>query len=439
MIMKKIMRFAAISTMAVYAGLTSCNSNPQVTTTEPYTFVELQKNTVSVLWNPEDFNFEKANTYQMDYYEKAGEKMKEAGACSSWRNGNFHGRNLDWYQANYACMIIQMPKGEGVKHASVSLLNANSKITHEFIEAGVLTEADKMFLPAMVVDGVNDAGVVCNINIVPNIPGKPFIGKEGDLCSQTVVRFVLDNAGSVDEAIELLKAHKIRQSIAALVGDETHYMISDSHKTAVVEFDEGEMVVTYFNETENGQYSENGNPAIMTNLYDFDVEKYGVATPEFYENSPYCMGTERWMTIKEQYANASKSVDENLKIAQSVWYCKGLLIDKQPWISENAIATSYGKDENGWWYKENDVHNPTTDCKTAQQKFFDGFMPNYWKVYEDTYGAMEDPHVKGNKYWETSHTVVYDIAAKKGYLVPFENFYGDKTQSLSPIEFSLPE
>ena len=50
-------------------------------------------------------------------------------------------------------------------------------------------------------------------------------------------------------------------------------------------------------------------------------------------------------------------------------------------------------------------------------------MSGYWAKYAETYGKMEDPHVKGNIYWETSHSVVYDLDEKVGYLWPFENFY----------------
>lgn len=75
------------------------------------------------------------------------------------------------------------------------------------------------------VDGINDAGVAININIVPHQPGTKF-NETGDLSSQCVVRYVLDNAGCVEEAITLLGAKTICQSIVKLAGDQTHYMVS---------------------------------------------------------------------------------------------------------------------------------------------------------------------------------------------------------------------
>lgn len=397
-----------------------------------------KKNTALVVWNPEDYDFEQANAYILKKYDdmskaKSGES---AGACSSWRNGKFHGRNLDWYQANYGCLIIQMPKGGNVRHASVALLNSNTTVTQKFIADGVIDESNRKILPSTVVDGINDAGVAININIVPHTPDNPFVDEEGDLSSQCVVRYVLDNAGSVDEAITLLKGKKIRQGIVKIAEDETHYMISDKTKTAIVEFDKGEMVVTCFNAKDNGWYSEKGNPAIMTNLYAFAAERWGLGTNDFYENSPYALGVERWQTIKNQYDKASQSVESNFEIAKSVWYFKGLMTDKNKWYTENAVPTAYGKDSEGWYYMEAGNRVACDDSEDARIGYWNAAMEQYWASYVDSYGSLSDPHVEGNVFWETSHTVVYDLDAKQGYLYPFENFYSEDGK---PIVISLPE
>lgn len=46
--------------------------------------------------------------------------------------------------------------------------------------------------------------------------------------------------------------------------------------------------------------------------------------------------------------------------------------------------------------------------------------------------------VDKNPFWETSHTVIYDLEAKKGYLIPFENYYSKDRNHLDPIEITLP-
>ncbi|MCQ2135479.1 MAG: hypothetical protein MJY67_01035, partial [Bacteroidales bacterium] len=70
----------------------------------------------------------------------------------------------------------------------------------------------------------------------------------------------------------------------------------------------------------------------------------------------------------------------------------------------------------------------------AMQGYWANNMESYWATYEKEFGVMDDPHVASNKYWETSHTVVYDINNKVGYLYPFENAY-NKTGE--PIELTI--
>lgn len=104
-----------------------------------YCFEQLQPNTARVLWNPDDFDFEAGNTHFLAHFAEMEQAIAAPG-CSSWRNGRFHGRNLDWYQADYGCLVIQMPKGGKVKHASVALLNASSTVTQQFIADGTLSD-----------------------------------------------------------------------------------------------------------------------------------------------------------------------------------------------------------------------------------------------------------------------------------------------------------
>lgn len=427
----------ALASLLVF-GLASCSEKTEQV--KYFEMIPVQENTSSVLWDPEVYDFEAGNQHTKARFEELANKNKNkdlAAGCTSWRNGQFHGRNLDWYQADYGCLIVQMPKGGKVKHASVGTVNSSTIVTQDFIKQGVLTEEMRKVLPATATDGINDAGVAININIVPHQPGDNFIDdKEGDLSSLCVVRYVLDNAGSVSEAVDLIKSRTVGQSILKLAGDEAHYMISNADSTVVVEFPQGEMQVIYFTKNEQGWYSKAGNPAIMTNFYDYAAEQYPVGSDEFFNYHPTAMGVERWQSVKAQYDNAKKDVASNFEIAKSVWYFKNFLVDKSLWYTDNAVPVSaYGKDEQGWYYMTN---NQRVDVENAQQAihgYWDANMEKYWKDYEDQFGQLADPHVAGNKFWETSHSVVYDIQNKKGYLYPFENFYSKNGE---PIVLALP-
>lgn len=430
-----ITRLALISAVLLVASAaaTSCNNpNGRNGAVPYYKIVKLQPRVAQVIWNPDEFDFEKANKAVTERYVNL--YNMSAGGCTSWRNGRFHGRNFDWMQSDFGCIVLQMPAGKGARHASVSIINGNPAVDGALLDNDSIDGDYRNFLPCMAMDGINDAGVAANINIIHHTPGDAYIRREeGDLSCVSVVRYVLDNAGSVDEAIGLLSRRKVSQDLVAKAGDDTHFMISDAEKTAVVEYDNGEMVVLYYHENGNGCRSGKGNPAIMSNLFNIAVEKWGLGTDEFYENRPFSLGVERWATVLSRYDDASRSVETNLDIAQSVWYFKNFMSRDNLWYSECADH-DYGKDGQGWYCMLDGKRVPCSSWKEAQLKAWET-MPEFRDGYDERFGKLADPHVKENGCWETSHSVIYDLSEKKGYLCAFEGFY---SKDDSPIEITLP-
>jgi predicted choloylglycine hydrolase len=90
-------------------------------------------------------------------------------------------------------------------------------------------------------DGMNEAGVAVGMAAVPQAderhdPGKPAID------SLRVMRMILDRAGSVDEAVAILKQY----NIAWEGGPPLHYLVADrSGRAALAEFHGGEIVVLH--------------------------------------------------------------------------------------------------------------------------------------------------------------------------------------------------
>ena len=111
--------------------------------------------------------------------------------------------------------------------------------------------------------------------------------------------------------------------------------------------------------------------------------------------------------------------------------------DRLPWQTENAVpGVGYGKDDGkGWYYMVGADSIPAGNAAAAMQGYWENNMPQYWAGYESDFGALTDPHVSENTYWETSHTTVYDLEEKKGYLLPFESFYSPFT---TPAVIDVP-
>lgn len=401
---------------------------------EFYRFNNVQQRTAIVEWNTADCHFQSGNQKLLEEYSRMainGDSLSMPG-CTSWRNGDFHGRNLDWYQGDYGCLVIKMKKRGRKTHASIGLINGNHKVSGDFIKRGVLNNKDKWNLPLYVVDGINDAGVVINMNIVPHQPGERYVGEEVEngISCMAVCRLVLDFCSSVDEAVDELSKVNVIQNLVPVAGDDVHYMISDSTKSAVVEFPDGKMEVTYYIR-ENGFRSAAGNAAILTNFLNCRAEEYGVGTDAFFSKHPNAMGVERWQTVNSLFDKAAESYADNIEIAQQVWYFKGLFVDRKPWYTENSRPDEgYGCNADGWYYTWEGEHVKCATKKDACVNQWIVSMPSYWESYYDYYGSLSDPHVKGNKYWETVHTVIYDLRNKVCYLIPFEGRYAKKSKPI---------
>jgi len=345
-----------------------------------------------------------------------------SGGCSSWHKDNFHGRNIDWMMRDFATIIIHMPRIEGkVKYASVSLLAGSPDANKDLLDGNtVVPEEMRAWLPGAVVDGINECGLCINHNIVP-YDGHDYI-KEGDLYSVLLCRYVLDNCASVREAIDSLAQRRVIQAVVPVAHDYSHFFLSDPESSCVVEWIDGEMVVTEFKADGEGNFiSEAGMPAVMTNYFVGQAEKYGFKTNEFFKNALTSAGIERTETVMEQLP-AAKTVEDHLEICKSVWYrpfCQGL----REWPTEN--AGFYGINEAGkafWFYPdESNMHvMADDDIYAAAQALFNS---DDVKVYYETFNTTGDTITKTNDYWFTQHSVVYDIDAREGYIIMQEGLF----------------
>ena len=199
-------------------------------------------------------------------------------ACSSVKNGNFYGRNFDFIFNDVVEFVTRVDASED-RHASIGVLNnANYTVNDDLMSK---YNKDLEIIPNNTLDGINDAGVIASINVVPKSDTLPITGTnpEGeDLNSMFIVRYVLDHADSADHAIELLS----KKNIYGDCGEDfnIHVMIADKDKTYIVEFIDNKMVAE----------EKKGNEQIMTNFY--------TNLEELSENSA---GVERYHILQENY------------------------------------------------------------------------------------------------------------------------------------------
>lgn len=203
--------------------------------------------------------------------QKAGEEnpflqfASELFGCSTLSaatsNGDrLFGRNFDWYNCN--ALIVESIPEEG--YASISTVNtdfitAGTGLPSQVIPEELLTLA-ALYAP---LDGMNEKGFAVSVNMIQDREtirqetGKP------DLTTTTAVRLLLNQAASVEEALELLSHYDLHASMGWMV----HFAMADATgRSVVVEYIDQQMVVT--------------DTPVVTNFYLAPGDKYGIGTAQ---------------------------------------------------------------------------------------------------------------------------------------------------------------
>ncbi len=320
------------------------------------------------------------NDYVVDE-ENTTTNAMEAFGCSSVRNGNFYGRNFDYIFNDSPEFVVHM-KANGNRHASLGIA------THFGMRETALLEGkyDKQFelVPNFTLDGINDAGVIASINVVPGKDDMTELtgtNPEGEpLHAGFAVRYILDNANSADEAVELLQSRNMYGS--AVSGLYLHIMIADPNKTYVVEFIDNKLVAE----------EKTGDDQIMTNFY--------VNLPELTEHAS---GVERYQILKENY-NEGNSVVGMRSLMARVKY-----------------SNAYNYSNNIEWYSESIpqsvLKNPNSPEFAEYLKKFDNIRKDYWNYITNDVRNPANP-----TFWHTTHNSVYDIENRTLRVTVQENY-----------------
>lgn len=172
-------------------------------------------------------------------------------------------RNFDWNACN-ALVITSYPQHG---YASVSTVNLDF-IRQGAGMAGSLLSDDIMIIAALYapLDGMNEKGLCVSVNMIQDgdtisqDTGKP------DLTTTTAIRLLLNQAATVEEALELLSQYDLHASMNYMV----HFAIADADGNSVaVEYIDNEMVVT--------------KTPVLTNFYLAEGEKQGIGTGQSHE------------------------------------------------------------------------------------------------------------------------------------------------------------
>jgi hypothetical protein len=152
---------------------------------------------------------------------------------------SLYGRNFDW-RFSPALLLFTDPS-DG--YASVSMVDIDylgfpGEVSKHVLDLPLDERKRLLEAPLLPFDGMNDQGLAVGMAAVlagdmQSNPGKQTIGELG------VIREILDHAGTVDEAVNILSSYNIDMRAVPI-----HYLVaSAAGDAALVEFYQGEMHV----------------------------------------------------------------------------------------------------------------------------------------------------------------------------------------------------
>lgn len=416
--MKLFTSICAIAATAMTMFVTSCNTNNTPTQERANTSID------SCLYGVE------YDDYDFDGCAKLFEKrfLSKPASCSEVRNGNFVGRNLDWYINTDASAVIRVNAKQGdtfgtTRYASIGVVGSCSQFSDSLASTGEYNDVYQV-LPLATVDGINEHGVYAGVNVTATgetsfdkTTWEPHAYGHGAAMTNPksdkkfsvtyLVRVILDHASSVADAKELIKSinwYEPQGFPTAGQSQAFHWLISDSISSCVVEFLDNKV---YFNDAPS--ITEPSFGTIMTNFNNTLLNPDYAQTP-IYQH--FGAGYERWDILAKNYKSVN-SAETMQKLMSRVWY-----------------TTAYTKDIDDPEFLHTEY---ATDTYSAEDMYLNHEKmladPAYREFLEGAKAKFNDKslwHVANSPLWYSTHTSVYDISARQLHLLVHEGLDGMK-------------
>lgn len=237
-------------------------------------------------------------------------------ACSSFtaetpEGDRLFARNYDFSKTN-TC-IVRTQANEG-RHASISTVDLQFLgLDVEKNVEGLANRITCLAAPYIPLDGINDAGVACGIYMTYQggdaVPTDQRTDRP-DITSTTLLRLILDYAGSVEEAVEIASGYDLHDSAKT----SYHYMVADaSGRSAILEWvgetdaadtdgTRRELVVTYNDgDSHIGEAEAASDVQWITNF---------IIQPGYYGSDGEKKGYDRYQRIGEELARTGGVVED---------------------------------------------------------------------------------------------------------------------------------
>lgn len=352
-------------------------------------------------------------TYDSIDYGKAYEyfsKMavpQEAGACTSVYGGGVLGRNYDWKYDNGAEFIVRTPETSET-YAVLGVSGRIPGMEDDLAASGAYSPLYDI-LPFYLVDGINSEGVAMSMNVVPsndhgvNDRAYPSGDVEEEICTQMLIRYVLDRFDTAEWAARWLGSHAMLFTPAEKedMGFEHHFLLADKDSAWVVELVDNEVKVM--------PAGENGRVPAIANFHAYGVTPNAdgtLLTPATGDAcavngvTPHGSGLERYNIVARGIGGAStvqgmRSLLDSLRYTRTYATAPGAATDPR-WDTEFVGTEGTGLT----------VSSPSADFDMVQEMAGEAYLKR----------SREAPLL-----WHTVHSSVYDLNNRTLHLVVQED------------------
>jgi len=223
---------------------------PIVQSTPAETFSEQQVATLTSLEKVDDFPLYTMRYYGSSASASAGLRAANANLPRTWSCSlfaalgsadKFYGRNFDWVNSPALLLFTHPTNGyASVSMVDLAYLGFGDKV-NQLDELPLDQRLPLLDAPTLPFDGMNERGLVVGMAAVPDGNVRPDPGKE-TIDSLQVMRKMLDQSSTVDEAVAVLQQYNIEWGS----GPPLHYLIADrSGQSALVEFYQGKIQIIH--------------------------------------------------------------------------------------------------------------------------------------------------------------------------------------------------
>lgn len=338
-----------------------------------------------------------------DYYAWAEQYYRKttmpAGKCSGVVSADrrFHGRNLDWYY-NENIAVIARTKASAECHASIgTCLTTVSE--NDMCSGHQLGDVVKI-IPFTLDDGINDAGLTIQINVIPH-KGIWKTDSDRSMHPRMVVRTVLDHFSKATAAAEYICRHGYSIPEAAF---DYHWLIADKDSVWLVE--DGEAI-----DVTDRPYMTNFRTAIdprkESDLTAADWSKIAAI-------DAYSIGIERYETILKNY-DESATADGMMKLMhEQLKYTNAYDSNVSPrWLSESCGVYPAFTDMEGkpLYLTVEDVKDNTRfgELPAPLEDFSGMIKSEAFFIYSQMMSEQTpETRAEGHSSWQSTWSTVYD-------------------------------